>query len=155
MARVALTEDQVSRILGAPKVIKEDLRWTSKDHPEWVGCELNVENQLKVTLHIYANANLVDRSKYSFTLVMSRNYPIARLDAGGSHQNRHTDDGRWFGEAHKHRWTDRCRDSFAYTPTDIDTGTLESAFGSFCREIGVEFQGQVEPLPPSQTALSF
>jgi hypothetical protein len=155
MARVALTEDQIARILAAPKIVREDIRWGSKDHPDWVGCELAVENQLKVTLHVHASANLIDRSKYSFTLVMSGNFPIARFDAGGSHQNRHTDNERWVGQAHKHRWTDVCRDSFAYTPSDIDTSTMESAFRSSCEEIGVEFQGVVEPLPPSQTVLSF
>jgi hypothetical protein len=90
MARVALTEDQIGRVLVAPKIIREDLRWVSKDHPDWACCELNVENQLKVTMHVHANANLIERSKYSFTLVMSRNFPIARFDAGGSHGNRHT-----------------------------------------------------------------
>jgi hypothetical protein len=67
MARVALTEGEVARILAAPKAAKEDVRWTSKEHPDWVGCELSVENQLKITLHIHANANLIDRAKYSFT----------------------------------------------------------------------------------------
>jgi hypothetical protein len=86
---------------------------------------------------------------------MSRNFPISRFDAGGSHQNRHTNNERWLDQGHKHRWTDLCRDSFAYTPSDIDTSSIASAFRSFCKEIGVEFEGKVEPLPPSQTALTF
>jgi hypothetical protein len=155
VARVALTEQEVARILAARKVIREDLRWASKDHPDWVGCELNIESQMKITLHLHASANLVDRSKYSFTLVMSRNFPIARFDAGGSHHNRHTNDEQWLAHSHKHRWTDTCRDSFAYSPSDIDAGSIESAFRSFCLEIGVEFEGTFEPVPPSQAGLIF
>lgn len=155
MARVAVTEQEVSRILSAPKVVPEDVKWEPKAHHHWVGCELTVENQLRLTLHIYANANLVDRSKYSFALILSRNYRIASFESGSSHANRHTDKEKWLGEAHKHRWTELCRDSFAYTPTDMDARSLESAFRSFCREIEVDFRGQVEQLPAVQTNLGF
>lgn len=155
MARVALTNEQVARILEAQKALREDLRWNPKGGDRWVASKLDVENQMKVTLHIHANANLVDRSKYSFSLILSSSYRIASFDAGSSHVNRHTDSSRWLGQAHKHRWTELCRDSFAYTPTDIDQITLESAFRSFCKEIGVDFQGNVEALPAIQQAIQF
>lgn len=155
MARVALTEEQARRILESPKAASEDVRWVPRGTSCWVGCRLNVENQLKVTLHIHANANLIDRAKYSFSLILSNSYRIASFDAGASHINRHSDSNRWLGQPHKHRWTENCRDSFAYTPTDIDHSTLESAFRSFCREIGVDFTGTVEPLPATQQSMGF
>ena len=155
MARVAVTEEEVARILQSPKAVSEDVKWQPKAHSLWVGCELTVENQLRLTLHIYANANLVDRAKYSFALILSRNYRIASFEAGSSHANRHTDDDRWLAAAHKHRWTELCRDSFAYTPTDIDERSLESAFRSFCKEVAIDFRGQVEQVPPLQASLGF
>jgi len=155
MARVAVTEQEVSRILSAPKVVAEDVKWQPKAHGHWVGCELTVENQLRLTLHVYANANLMDRGKYSFALILSRNYRIASFEAGSSHANRHTDEEKWLGKAHKHQWTEQCRDSFAYTPTDIDTQSLETAFRLFCKEIGVDFRGEIEELPAIQTMLKF
>lgn len=155
MARVAVTEQEVARILQVPRVVSEDVKWQPKAHPQWVGCELTVENQLRLALHIYANANLIDRTKYSFALILSRNYRIQSFESGSSHKNRHTNEGKWLGEAHKHRWTELCRDSYAYTPTDINVESLESAFRSFCKEIGVEFRGDVENLPAVQTNLGF
>jgi hypothetical protein len=91
MARVAVTEQEVDRILQASKTVTEDVAWQPKAHHYWVGCELTVQSQLRLTLHVYVNANLIDRSKYSFALILSRNYRIASFESGSSHANRHTD----------------------------------------------------------------
>lgn len=155
MARVALTEEQVARILTAPKSLTQDLEWASKGGEFWVACKLEVENQLKITLHIHANANLVDRSKYSFSLILSNSYRIASFDAGGSHVNRHTNSEKWLGQPHKHRWTEVCRDSFGYTPSDIDESNIETAFRSFCKEIGVDFAGRFQSVSSTQTLIQF
>lgn len=155
MARVALTEEQVAQILAASKSVTQDLEWGSKGGQFWAACKLEVENQLKVTLHIHANANLIDRSKYSFSLILSNSYRIASFDAGASHVNRHTDSGKWLGQPHKHRWTEVCRDSFAYTPSDIDEANIETAFRSFCTEIGVDFAGKFQAVPSTQTFIQF
>ncbi len=155
MARVALTDDQIARILSAPKTVRENINWRPRGNVAWVGCEVQVENPLKVTLHIYVNANLLDRRKYGFALILSRNYRIASFESNGSHDNRHTNNEKWRSQPHKHRWTEVCRDSFAYTPKDIDTSSLESAFRSFCMEIGVDFGGTIEPLPATQKAIEF
>ncbi len=136
-------------------MISEDLKWQPKANIYWLGCELIVENQLKLTLHLHANANLFDRTKYSFALILSKNYRIASFEAGSSHANRHTDSNKWLGQPHKHRWTELCRDSFAYTPADIDAQSVESAFNSFCREVGIDFRGSIEPLPATQVRLEF
>jgi hypothetical protein len=155
MARVALTNDQVARIIQASKALREDVRGTSKGGDRWVASKLEVENQIKVTLHIHANADLVDRSKYSFSLILSSSYRIASFDAGSSHANRHTDSNKWLGQPHKHRWNELCRDSYAYTPTDIDETSLETAFRSFCKELAVDFQGNIEELPAIQQTIHF
>jgi hypothetical protein len=155
VARIAITDQEVSRILADQKTVREDVKWQPKGHYHWVGCELPVENNLRVTLRLHLSANLVDRSKYSFSLVASRAYRIVSFDAGSSHINRHTNDQKWRSEHHKHLWTEICRDSYAYTPSDIDTRNLEQAFRSFCREISVSFQGSIEPLPSLQDKLKF
>lgn len=155
MARVAITEQQVGRILAAPKTVIEDVHWEPKGHVHWVGCELAVENQVRITLHLHLNANLQDRTKYSFALIASRGHRIAGFDSGSSHVNRHSNNERWLGQAHKHRWTEVCRDSFAYTPADVDNTSVESAFVSFCKETGIEFQGKFAPVPAVQSTLNF
>ena len=65
MARVALTDREVARIIAAPKVVLEDVKWQPKGR-DWVSCELRVENEIKVTLEIYANASLTDRRNIPF-----------------------------------------------------------------------------------------
>jgi uncharacterized protein DUF6978 len=155
MARVALTDQQITTILAAPKTVNEDLKWRTRPNASWAGCTLAVENDLKMTVQLNANVNLVDRSKYSFALIVSGSYRVAGFDAGGSHVNRHTDNNKWVSASHKHRWTERCRDSFAYTPADIDESSVETAFRSFCNEVGVEFHGSVDSVPVTQTAMDF
>ena len=49
MARVALTNQEVARILAAPKAISQDINWQPKART-WVASELVVENQMRLTL---------------------------------------------------------------------------------------------------------
>ena len=100
MPRVALTEEQVARILAAPKTVNDDIRWRSKGNAMWAGCTVPVINELKQTLQLNANANLVDRTKYSFSLIASNSYRVAGFDANGSHKNTHRNTEKWLARSH-------------------------------------------------------
>jgi len=71
----------------------------------------------------------------------------------GSHTNKHTDTNKWKNKTHKHRWTDVCHESWAYTPTDVKTSTLKEAFNSFCKECNIDFKGEFRALPGRQMTL--
>lgn len=154
MARIPLTEAEADRIVQAMKRIRQDMQWY-KAHPNesWLKCELEVENDLHVNLKLNLNWNVEIPSLFSFSLILSNAYPIRRLDLNKSHKNRHTDNALWQAETHKHKWTDRCQDSFAYTPSDISGNRIEEVFTQFCTECNIEFSGRFQPLPPKQLTL--
>jgi len=153
MAQVPLTNFEVNKIIQAPKVVKEDVRWSIGMHQTWVKCELDVKNKLKANLKLYLNWNNEERSFFSFSLVLNNAYRIAGIDFNGSHKNRHTDNNLWLGKTHKHRWTEKCRGSWAYTPEDITTKKAEDVFKAFCRECNIDFQGRFFEIPPKQELL--
>lgn len=82
--------------------------------------------------------------KYSYQL-RSGGVILRRLDVRSSHTNHSGPPGRWRGETHKHRWSDRYRDHIAYTPTDIPAapGTTvgpdeyRQVFEAFCGECNI------------------
>jgi len=151
MARIPLTEIEVNKILSSPKDIIENIDWIPSG--SWHKCELNVGNKLKVDLKLFINVNSRIPALYSLSLILSNCYRIAGLDVNGSHTNKHTDRNKWKNETHKHRWTDVCRDSWAYTATDIVTLSIEEAFSTFCKECNINFRGNFRTLPPKQMTL--
>jgi len=151
MARISLTEMQVNNILKSPKDITEDINWITLG--SWHKCELNVRNRLKVDLKLFINVNSKIPSLYSLSLILNNRYRIVGLDVNGSHTNKHTDTNKWKNKTHKHRWTDVCHESWAYTPTDVKTSTLKEAFNSFCKECNIDFKGEFRTLPGRQMTL--
>jgi len=150
VAQVPLTSFEINKILQTPKVVKEDVRWSIDLSQAWAKCELDVKNKLKVNLKLYLNWNTEEQSLFSFSLVLNNAYRIAGIDFNGSHRNRHTDDNFWTGKTHKHKWTEKCRDSWAYTPEEITSKRAEDVFKAFCRECNIDFQGKFLEIPPKQ-----
>ena len=153
MAQVPLANLEVNKILQAPKVVKEDIRWRTDPSQAWAKCELGVKNKLKANLKLYLNWNTEEQSLFSFSLVLNNAYRIAGIDFNGSHRNRHTDNNLWITKTHKHKWTEECRNSWAYTPEDITGKKAEDVFQTFCRECNIDFQGRFFGLPPRQELL--
>lgn len=154
MARIPLTEQEAERILQDRKRITEDVQWRKADEGEfWLKCELDVENSLKANLKLHLNWNVEEPSLFSFSLILSNAYRIRGLDFNGSHMNRHSDTTRWMAETHKHKWTDLCRDSFAYTPRDITADGIQEVFRQFCAECNIQFSGRFSSAPPRQLNL--
>ncbi|OGN97595.1 MAG: hypothetical protein A2Z77_04325 [Chloroflexi bacterium RBG_13_51_36] len=154
MARILLTEQQAGRIISAQKNINTNVDWDYRANEGYAKCQLIVSNTLGVNLKVYGNVNMEEPTTFSFSLVLSNAYRIRGLDVSGSHRNKHTDDNEWRGETHKHKWSDRCRDAFAYTPKEtVPSDDIAQAFEVFCKECNIGFAGQVRPLPPKQIGM--
>lgn len=153
MPRVPLTESEADRLVAAPKSITGDLTWSYNPNEVWAKSEMNVVNSLGVDLRIYANVNMKEPSLFTFVLSVSRAFRIRGLCANRGHVNKHTNREEWRPGTHKHRWTDRCRDRFAYTPPESISSDVAMAFRQFCAECKISFTGQVQPLPPRQIGL--
>ncbi len=154
MARIALTMHVADSIIRDSKRISETVRWSHTDeHSYWAKCEVMVENNQRLNLKMYINLNLEEQSLFSFSLILNNAFRIRGLDFNGSHGNKHTNSEKWQGETHKHIWTDQCRDSHAYTPTDITTDAIKDVFLQFCEECNIVFSGDFQPPPCRQTTL--
>lgn len=153
MTRITLNESEVAKIIQATKAIMQDICWEKNPNESWFKSEVEVKNKLRLNLKMHLNANSRYYGLYSFTLILNNAFRIAGLDVNGSHKNKHTDSNNWKGETHKHKWTDRCRDGWAYTPDDIDVKSMGSAFISFCKECEIDFKGKFNILPPKQISL--
>lgn len=151
MARAPLTNSEVDRILKAEKAVGQDVRWEiDPDKRPWAKCELIVTSELGLNLKLYLNWNVEEPSIFSYSLVLNNAYRIAGLDFNGSHRNKHMDRDVWQVRTHKHRWTEKCRNSWAYTPKDIATGDPSEVFNLFCKECNISFSGSFFSLPPVQ-----
>lgn len=150
MARVPLTESEADRIMHATKTIPGDLAWNYDSSEAWAKSELKVINTLGMDLRIFANVNMNEPSLFTFALIANRAFRIRGLCVNRGHQNKHTNDEVWHPGTHKHRWTDICRDRFAYTPDERISGEIEEAFRQFCVECNVSFDGRVGPIPDRQ-----
>lgn len=154
MARILLTEQEVQRIIVANKRINGDVEWQYRPNEGYAKCQLPVVNTLAVNLKMVANVNMEEQIIYSFSLILSNAYRIRGLDVSGSHKNKHTNNSEWRGTTHKHRWSDSCRESFAYTPEEnILPQNIENAFRTFCKECNIDFEGRVKTLPPKQLSM--
>ena len=153
MAKIPLTEKDIDNILKSPKVIKENVQWHLDPNHAWAKCELKVENKLKVDLRLYLNWNIEVLSLFSFSLILSRAYRISGLDYKGSHKNTHTDNNIWQGESHIHIWTEKCRNTWAFTPENISNGKIEDIFKLFCEKYNIDFKGRFYSLPSIQEPL--
>lgn len=151
MARILLTAQQAEYIVAAKKSINTNVEWAYHLREGYAKCQLTVSNTLGMNLKVYGNVNMEEPTIFSFSLILSNAYRIRGLDVSGSHKNKHTDSDEWRGRTHKHKWSDRCRESFAYTPVEIiPSHDIAQAFKVFCNECSIDFVGEVKSLPPKQ-----
>jgi hypothetical protein len=154
MARILLTEQQADDIISAPKGISGNVEWAYRPLEGYAKCQLPVNNNLRMNLKVYGNVNMEEPAIFSFSLILNNAYRIRGLDVNGSHGNKHTDNNEWRGETHKHKWSDRCREAFAYTPMEtMYPNDIGQTFKVFCDECNIDFKGAVKPLPPKQSGM--
>ncbi len=154
MAKTVLTEQTADNIIAAPKSIQDDVVWIYRLKEGYAKFELQVANELGVNLKIAGNLNMEAPTIFSFSLIYNNAYRIRGLDVNGSHKNKHTDNNEWRSMTHKHRWSNRCREAFAYTPGEVfNSQNISHAFNTFCTECNIDFKGEVKPVPPKQFGL--
>jgi hypothetical protein len=106
-----------------------------------------------VNLKVVITINRFSYEKYSCTLILNNSFRIRGLDVKSSHTNKCKDKNNWKAETHKHKWVEKCRDGWAYTPTDIDESSIPSAINSFFKECNINHNGRIDRLPPQLTTL--
>jgi hypothetical protein len=124
--------------------------------PQEVRAELPVRNAggHPVRMHIRILRPLPWR--YHFVLNIGR-LCVRRLDVRDSHTNPDEERERWVLRTHKHRFTDRWGDRWAYTPDDLpptqDGGEVTAeeyreVFEAYCRECNIDTSQLVWEDPP-------
>jgi hypothetical protein len=110
-----------------------------------------VESDLGYPLILNASFNR-EAAKLSFSLILRGESRIYGLCLGVGHTDPET---RQRLNDHKHRWTDRHRDKYAYVPPDItaDAAHPHDAWIQFCLEARIQHRGVLLPLPPYQLEL--
>ena len=79
--------------------------------------------------------------RFSFTILYNNEARIRALDIGTDHRN--PGEKKKLGKKHKHRWTDRYKDSLAYVPRDITTGAkIKKVFYEFLKECRIAYKGK-------------
>ncbi len=153
MAVPSLTARQVDELLSTNSLSAVGrYAWSVGSNRAWARLEIPLK-PAEAELRLVLTVNLEEPSKRSFSLLYRGEYRIRALDVDGSHQNKHTDRARWVGQTHKHRWTDRCRDRYAYTPIDILASDVEDQLAEFCAECGVSYGASIDAVPAGQGEL--
>ena len=155
MAISALSETDVESIIREKKQIRDDVRWQSKPNRSWLTAGLDVIHPRHIKLTMHLNINTLLREKFTYALFLNGSYRIRALDINGSHKNKHHDANEWISQIHKHKWTDKCYDRFAYTPDDITGSSHEDIFRQFCVECNIDFLGTFHRLPLGQGEFDF
>lgn len=139
-----LTEAEVEQVMACRKVVDESILWKCpKDHPDWSKSEVRVFHdeigEMKMVLSVSR-----DGRKVNFAVIY-RGARVRSLDLNGVHTQ--PDGTRFDRKTHKHTYTDRYGDSWAYLPDDITSNMPDEAFRQFCSECNIDFRGNWSPLP--------
>lgn len=148
-----ISEELANSIINMPKRIEERMKWKEKPHGSGIFTfEVQIENTEAHNLVLYCTYN-TKLNRFSFTVSYNKINRIRGLDIGKEHINPPPKRER-IGKKHKHRWTDKHQDRWAYEPDDITTGApIKQVFQEFLRECNITCQQQLPALPPKQTEL--
>ncbi|MBM3298968.1 MAG: hypothetical protein FJY85_03340 [Deltaproteobacteria bacterium] len=137
MPDIRVDEAEADRILDLPKRIRENNQWKQGDDRNWF-MEVPVEASEQMSLRLYGRYN-PRTGNYTFILFHGRTN-LRRLDVGKIHHNPECDN---VGAVHKHRWTDRYHDKWAYVPSDVDSSALlDGVFRAFLSECRTELEAR-------------
>jgi hypothetical protein len=150
MAVSQVLQADVDELLASGELsVSGHYSWREASNKAWIKIDIPVWSEARHNLKICLSLNREEPSLYSFALIFNNAFRVRAVDFNGSHTNKHTDNNEWIGQTHKHKWTDKCNDRFAYTPTDITSLTLEDQLKEFCNECGIDCSVTIDPLPPS------
>ena len=138
---MSVTDDEVARVLAAPKHIAGRVEWTLRAGrtPKYesdfsVHSPVRGDPQPAVIGRIVASSDQY-RTRCAF---IYNGICIRRWESTGRHRN---PDGELILGEHKHRWDEAHEDRWAYVPDDIDATSRHSALDSFMVECGITIEG--------------
>jgi hypothetical protein len=137
VADTILSEAEAERIIGMPKRIVGSSQWRKRGDGNWY-MEMPVEAEEQLPLRLYGRFN-PRTGNYTFIFFCGE-VNLRRLDVGKRHHNPECED---IGEVHKHKWTNRFRDKWAYEPVEVrTTDPIAMAFGIFLNECSIALEGR-------------
>ncbi len=139
---MSLTDDEVRRVIAAPKRVTEEIEWKRRpgSTPSFE-CTFSVrvpaegESGEAILGKVEATHN-PHETKCAFIYA---GVCIRRWESAGSHPN---PDGRRIEGQHKHGWDESHGDRYAYVPDDIDTTSRDTILMSFLRECAIMMEGE-------------
>src|SRR5699024_10337337 len=139
------------------KEINEDIKWKRKPQNGLIyefTVPLDLINGEQQRLLLIVNRNTKIR-KFSFTIVWN-GHRIKSLDIGKDHKNPPFNKENRVGKKHKHTWTDKWRDVWAYKPDDITDGAdFTQILNEFFIECNIKCNVNIPKVPPAQEELMF
>lgn len=150
---MSLTNTEFQALIDdASKRIEGNIRWLEdEDHYPSVEFRVRVDSSAGYPLFARGSFNTLNKA-LSYTIVHSQAGRIYALDIGRDHRN---PTGEFVGEKHKHRWTERFRDKFAYVPQDITAPSSDpvTVWAQFCAEAKITHAGILHPPPSIQKVI--
>lgn len=135
------TESMLDEILrDNTKTIEGDISWVDdEDHSPAVEFHAEISSTSGHPLIVRGSFNPFAKA-LTFAIIHARCRRVYALDMGKDHPN---PDGISVGEKHKHKWTDRFKDRWAYSPDDITQPATSptEVWVQFCAEAGIVHKG--------------
>ena len=142
---MSFTEDEIQTILNDnSKKICGNILWTrNKSFSDIATFNIPIISDGLGELTLRGSYNLI-YSKISFVIVYKQKR-IYSLDIGHDHTNRKTktQKRKSIGSVHKHKWSRKFKDAYAYQPDDITAKAheVEKAWKEFCIESKITHEG--------------
>lgn len=128
-----VTKAEVDGIYDMEKVIDEDWQWQPRGPNLEAEATVYCLNQdINLTLKGWK------RRSYGFCLLYKSSKVVRRWDTFAPHTN---PDGEVITTPHKHYWTEKHEDAFAYPVDDVATDDVHQAFWDFLDECNIELRG--------------
>ena len=131
------------------KIINGDIEWQEdEDHSPSVEFRVSLQSINDYPVFVKGSYNpLIPALTYA--IIHRQAKRIYALDMGKEHPN---PDRTPVGEIHKHRWTEKYRDKWAYRPQDITALVTEpvEVWKQFCEEASIRHNGVMRSPPPVQ-----
>lgn len=140
-----LLEADVEGIVSENKFITEPILWVKTGNEEY-RVVVPVESRIVTTLHIFGR-----RSRGTSCLILQDGTKRAQILRKWDNEPSHRNPGEKvpLGKPHKHTYTDRYGNDWAYIPPiEIDPKDINKALLGFLEECNIEVTGHVGACPP-------
>jgi len=128
-----VSKAEIDGIYDMDKVIEEDWEWKRRGpNLEGEATVYCLNEDVNLTLKAWK------RRSYGFCLLYKSSKVVRRWDMSTPHTN---PDGEVITDPHKHYWTEKHEDAYAYSVDDVATDDVHQAFLDFLDECNIELRG--------------